>query len=378
MRDGSKDRQKKTVAKPEASRRVSLKQLAAHLGLNPATVSVVLNDVPGRSIPEATRKRIKAAAKRMNYEPSLLARSFRSQRSLTIGILVPELGDGYHSEVMSGIGDQLINAGYFYLTAHHRHRKDLIEDYTRMLVGRGAQGIIAIDTAIKHATSVPVVAIAGHRRIKGVTNVVLDHSRAAELALNHLYSLGHRQIAFMHGQVFSSDSDVRWKSLVEVAAKMGLEIKPELVIGLDRDTSSPGLGYPVVQQLQATRLPFTALVAFNDISAIGAIRAFQDIQLRVPADISVIGFDDIKAAAFVVPGLTTIRQPLAEIGRIATQALLDRIHGTDIARDEIVVEPTLIIRESTGQVKLSSQLERSTKNARTNVKIHPTLVDIQR
>lgn len=378
MRDGSKDRQKKTVAKPEASRRVSLKQLAAHLGLNPATVSVVLNDVPGRSIPEATRKRIKAAAKRMNYEPSLLARSFRSQRSLTIGILVPELGDGYHSEVMSGIGDQLINAGYFYLTAHHRHRKDLIEDYTRMLVGRGAQGIIAIDTAIKHATSVPVVAIAGHRRIKGVTNVVLDHSRAAELALNHLYSLGHRQIAFMHGQVFSSDSDVRWKSLVEVAAKIGLEIKPELVIGLDRDTSSPGLGYPVVQQLQATRLPFTALVAFNDISAIGAIRAFQDIQLRVPADISVIGFDDIKAAAFVVPGLTTIRQPLAEIGRIATQALLDRIHGTDIARDEIVVEPTLIIRESTGQVKLSSQLERSTKNARTNVKIHPTLVDIQR
>jgi DNA-binding LacI/PurR family transcriptional regulator len=378
MRDGSKDRQKKTVAKPEASRRVSLKQLAAHLGLNPATVSVVLNDVPGRSIPEATRKRIKAAAKRMNYEPSLLARSFRSQRSLTIGILVPELGDGYHSEVMSGIGDQLINAGYFYLTAHHRHRKDLIEDYTRMLVGRGAQGIIAIDTAIKHATSVPVVAIAGHRRIKGVTNVVLDHSRAAELALNHLYSLGHRQIAFMHGQVFSSDSDVRWKSLVEVAAKIGLEIKPELVIGLDRDTSSPGLGYPVVQQLQATRLPFTALVAFNDISAIGAIRAFQDIQLRVPADISVIGFDDIKAAAFVVPGLTTIRQPLAEIGRIATQALLDRIHGTDIARDEIVVEPTLIIRESTGQVKLSSQLERSTKNARTKVKIHPTLVDIQR
>ena len=330
---------------------MSLKQLAAYLGLNPATVSVVLNDVPGRSIPQATRDRIKAAAKQMNYEPSLLARSFRSQQTLTIGILVPELGDGYHTEVMSGIGDQLINAGYFYFTAHHRHRKDLIEDYTRMLLGRGAQGIIAIDTAIRHAIPVPVVAVAGHRRIKGVTNVVLDHARAAELALAHLYSLGHRQIAFMHGQRFSSDSDVRWKSLVEVAAKLGLQVKPELVVNLDRDTSSPELGYPVVQQLKASRQPFTALVAFNDISAIGAIRALQDAKMRVPSDVSVIGFDDIKAAAFVMPGLTTIRQPLAEIGRIATQTLLDRIHGSDTPQGEIIVEPTLVIRESTGPAK---------------------------
>ncbi|MFC5863209.1 LacI family DNA-binding transcriptional regulator [Acidicapsa dinghuensis] len=363
MRDDPKGKQKKTVAKSEARRRVNLKELAAHLGLNPATVSVVLNNVPGRSIPQATRERIKAAAKQLNYEPNLLARSFRSQRTHTIGILVPELGDGYHNEVMSGIGDQLINAGYFYFTAHHRHRQDLIEDYTRMLVGRGAQGIIAIDTAIKHATSVPVVAVAGHRPIDGVTNVVLNHRRAAELALTHLYSLGHRQIAFMHGQLFSSDSDVRWKSLVEVAAKMDLEIKPEMVVRLDRDTSSPELGYPVVQQLQATRQPFTALVAFNDISAIGAIRALQDIKMRVPGDVSVIGFDDIKAAAFVMPRLTTIHQPLGEIGRIATQALLDRLHSAESSRSEIIVEPTLVVRESTGPVKKSSAMEPSTTKA---------------
>src|SRR5271156_3079813 len=130
---------------PPKNEPIGLKQLAEYLGLNPATVSVVLNEVPGRSIPKVTRDRIKAAAKQMNYEPSLLARSFRSQRSHIIGILVPELGDGYHTEVMSGIGDQLINEGYFYFTAHHRHRKSLIGDYARMLVGRGAQGIIAID-----------------------------------------------------------------------------------------------------------------------------------------------------------------------------------------------------------------------------------------
>jgi DNA-binding LacI/PurR family transcriptional regulator len=351
MKDSPAKKRPQKIVVPEGHQRVSLKQLAAHLGLNPATVSVVLNDVPGRSIPQATRDRIKAAARQMNYEPSLLARSLRSQRTLTIGILVPELGDGYHTEVMSGIGDQLINAGYFYFTAHHRHQKNLVEDYTRMLVGRGAQGIIAIDTALEHPISVPVVAVAGHRPIDGVTNVVLDHARAAELVLTHLYSLGHRQIAFMHGQRFSSDSDARWRGLVEVAGRLGLEIKQELVISLDRDITSPELGYPVVQQLLATRQPFTALVAFNDISAIGAIRALQDVHLRVPRDVSVIGFDDIKGAAFALPRLTTIRQPLAEIGRIATQSLLNRIHGTAIARDEIVVEPQLIIRESTGPVR---------------------------
>jgi LacI family transcriptional regulator len=352
MKDSATETQKKVTVQPAFHQPVSLKQLAAELGLNPSTVSVVLNDVPGRSIPQVTRDRIKAMAKAMDYQPSLLARSLRNRRTLTIGILVPELGDGYHTQVMSGIGDQLIAAGYFYFTAHHRHQKSLVEEYTRMLIGRGAQGIIAIDTLLEHPIPVPVVAVAGHQHIEGVTNVVLDHARAAELALTHLYSLGHREIAFMRGQPFSSDSDERWKGLVASAKRLGIEIKPELVITLDRDMSSPELGYPVVQQLLATRKPFTALVTFNDISAMGSIRALQDSGLRVPADVSVIGFDDIKAAAYTMPRLTTINQPLAEIGRIATQCLLNRIHDTATPRDEIMVEPKLVVRESTGPVKV--------------------------
>jgi LacI family transcriptional regulator len=330
---------------------VSLKQLAAHLGLDPATVSVVLNDVPGRSIPQRTRDRIKAAALELNYHPNLLARSLRSRETKTIGILVPELGDGYHTQVTSGIGDCLIQSGYFYFTAHHRHKPELIEEYTRMFIGRGAQGIIAVDTLLEHPISVPVVAVAGHRRIKGITNVALDHHRAAELTLSHLYSLGHRQIAFMRGQPFSSDSNARWKGLVSVAADLGFAIRPELVVTLDRDISSPELGYPVVQQLLATGTPFSALVAFNDISAIGAIRALQDANLRVPADVSVIGFDDIKAAGFTLPRLSTIHQPLEEFGRIASEYLLGRIKGKLPLRQEIAVHPTLVVRESTGPVR---------------------------
>jgi LacI family transcriptional regulator len=355
MKDSSTTKRTRKPTSPAARQPVSLKQLAAHLGLDPSTVSVVLNDVPGRSIPQATRDRIKAAAVEMNYQPSLLARSLRSRSTQTIGILVPELGDGYHTQVMSGIGDQLISAGYFYFIAHHRHQASLIEEYTRMFIGRRAQGIMAIDTLLDHPISIPVVAVAGHRHIAGVTNVVVDHARAAELTLTHLYSLGHRQIAFMRGQPFSSDSDERWKGLVAVAKKLGLEIKPELVVSLDRDMFSPELGYPVVQQLLSTRKPFTALVTFNDISAIGAIRALHDFNLRVPADVSVIGFDDIKAAAYTMPRLTTINQPLEEIGRIATQSLLNRIHGTAISRNVITVEPKLVVRESTGPVKMSAR-----------------------
>jgi LacI family transcriptional regulator len=350
MKDKAKPR-RAAEAVPSDYRPVSLKELAAHLGLNPATVSVVLNDVPGRSIPQSTRDRIKAAAREMNYQPSLLARSLRNRRTNTIGILVPELGDGYHTQVMSGIGDQLIQEGYFYFTAHHRHQQKLIEEYTRMFIGRGAQGIIAVDTALEHPTPVPMVAVAGHRAIAGVTNVQLDHAAAAEMTIQHLVSLGHKQIAVMRGQSFSSDSDSRWRELEGAAKRAGLKIRPELVVTLARDMSSPELGYPVVQQMVATGIPFTALVAFNDISAIGAVRALQDLNLRVPENVSVIGFDDIPAAAYTLPRLTTIRQPLAELGRVATKRLLERIQDLNTTTDDILVEPELVVRESTGPVQ---------------------------
>jgi DNA-binding LacI/PurR family transcriptional regulator len=337
---------------------IGLKTLARYLDLNPATVSVVLNEVPGRSIPQATRERIKAAAKELNYQPSLLARSLRSRRTQTIGILVPELGDGYHTQVMSGIGDHLMDAGYSYFTAHHRHQKNLVEQYSQLLLGRGAEALIAIDTALEHPFPVPVVAVAGHRPIAGVTNVLLDHHLAAELALTHLHSLGHRHIAFMRGQPFSSDSDDRWRSIVAVAQEIGIIIKPELVLQLDRDISSPELGYPIITKLVSSGERFTALVSFNDMAAIGAIRALQDLGFRVPADVSVIGFDDIKLAAFSNPRLTTIRQPLSNMGKIAAQCVLNRLHGLERFRDQVMVEPELVVRESTQAVVKSTKIFR--------------------
>jgi DNA-binding LacI/PurR family transcriptional regulator len=350
---------------PSKNGPVTLKQLAQHLGLDPTTVSVVLNEVPGRAIPHVTRDRIKAAARKFNYRPSLLARSLRNRKTQTIGILAPELSDGYHTQVMSGIGDHLMAAGYFYFTAHHRHRKALIDEYIEMLLGRGVEGLIAIDTALERSFPVPAACVAGHRVVEGVTNVVLDHRFAAELTLSHLQCLGHRHIAFMRGQPFSSDSDERWTSICQTAKTMGVTIDPELVVELTRDVSSPELGYPVVQALLAGGKKFTAIVAFNDMSAIGTVRALQDFGLRVPEDVSVIGFDDISAASFNNPRLTTIRQPLSNMGRIAAQSVLNRIHQSEQFRKEVSVEPELVVRESTARARTRKRSQGS-KDSKPN------------
>lgn len=332
---------------PPKNSHISLKMLAEYLDLSPATVSFVLNNAPNRSIPQVTRDRVKAAAKKFGYQPNMIARSLRGTNTCTVGILLPVLGEGYHAQVLSGAGDVLMREGYFFFTAHHRHRKDLVAEYPRLLRSRGVEGILAIDTHLDGPPSSPTVAVAGHEEIPGVTNIVLDSHRAAELALGHLHRLGHRQIVFMRGQDFSSDTHARWKATLAVARSLGLEVAPDLTIHLDKDMQSPELGYPGIQQLLMRRRDFTAVVSFNDISAIGCIRALHDGGLRVPEDVSVVGFDDIQAAGYHVPSLTTIRQPLQAMGALAATTLLKKI-AHERQPDLLRVDPELIVRESTG------------------------------
>src|SRR5580692_3378639 len=243
-------------------RPISLKILGEYLDLSPATISLVLNNAPGvRSIPQETRDRVLAAARKFDYRPSFYARSLRRKQSFSVGVLVPELSDGYSVLVMDGIEEVLLEEGYFYLTASHRRKADLIEEYPRLLMDRSVEGFIVIDTALQHSLPLPVIAVAGHKPLPGVTRILLDHRRAAELTLRHLHQLGHRQIAFMRGQAFSSDSEDRWKSLMAVAKELGIEVLPELVVQLEQNLSSPELGYPVVQELLTQKRLFTALVS---------------------------------------------------------------------------------------------------------------------
>ena len=343
---------KKTSSPPETGRRVNLKILAEYLDLSPATVSFVLNNSPGRSIPPATRERVKAAAGKFGYQPSVIARSLQGLKTQTIGILLPELGEGYHSQVLSGAAEVLMREGYFFFTAHHRHRKDLVEKYPRLLQARGVDGILAIDTHLDGVLPIPTVTVAGHTALPGVTNVLLDHHRAAELALGHLYQLGHRRIAYMRGHACSSDSMTRWQSTLQVARSLSLNVAKELTVRLDKDLNTPELGYPGIQELLMRRRDFTALLCFNDVSAIGSMRALHDAGLRVPEDVSVLGFDDIQAARYTVPSLTTIRQPLEQMGKLAASLLLKKLIP-DTQPETIKVDPELIVRESTSPARIT-------------------------
>lgn len=329
---------------------VTLKVLAEFLDLAPATVSLVINRSPAAvSIPDATKARIFAAAEKLNYRANYMARSLRHQRSFTVGVVVPEISEGYAALVMSGIEDYLLQEGYFYFVVSHRHRPDLTEEYPQILLERAVEGIIAVDTPCEGPLPVPAISVSGHKEVPGVTNILLDHAKAAELALKHLWQLGHRRIAFIKGQSFSSDTEPRWNAIQETAKEIGIAIDPKLTGQLEGDSSSPALGYEVTKGLLAAGETFTALFAFNDVSAIGAIRAIRETGRKVPEDVSIVGFDDIQSAAFQNPALTTVRQPLRRMGELAAQTLLQIISKSRNGRaaKSILVEPGLIVREST-------------------------------
>ncbi|WP_082661616.1 LacI family DNA-binding transcriptional regulator [Terracidiphilus gabretensis] len=342
---------------------INLRMLAEHLGLSQTTISLVLNNSPSaRSIPNETRERVRKAARDLNYRPNYFARSLRQSRSMSVGVLAPDLSEGYFTRVMSGVVAELTAAHYFYFTACHDWNKELIEQYPRMLVERAVDGFLLLNTPAETIqVPVPVVAISAHSSGSNVTNIVLDHESAANQALTHLYSLGHRNIAFMRGPRAIPDSEFRWESIQKVARGMGLKIDPSHVVRMDAEgwsmkagqhTMAPEIGYRPMKALLERSRDFTAIFCFNDIAAIGAIRALKDVGLGVPDDVSVVGFDDIQSAAFSTPSLTTVRQPLTEMGRRGAQLLLERIaHKDREYAVEITMAPELIVRESTGAAK---------------------------
>src|SRR5271157_788634 len=223
---------------------VTLKSLALHLDLTAGTVSSVLNNSPAsRSIPERTRKRILEAALEFNYRPNFLARSLRVRRSYTVGVIAEEISDPYGATVISGIETVLRKNNFFFLTVVHRHDDKLIRSYSQLLLTRGAEGIITIDTSIDQQPTLPTVAVAGHQDVPNVTNIILDHHCAARLVLQHLFDLGHRHIAFFRGPSSSSDSTARWKAIQGAAAELNLPIHPELVFQLEDTSNISDIGY---------------------------------------------------------------------------------------------------------------------------------------
>jgi len=335
---------------PFPGRSVALKELSAYLGLSPSTVSRVINGgAKEHRIAEETQRRVLEAAAQFGYAANVIARSLRQKRTYTVGVLVPEISEGYSTAVLSGIEDALLKEGLFYFVASHRHHAELLEAYPRLMISRAVDGIIAVDTKLSENIPVPVVAVSGHWHNQLSISVELDHRQAAHLALEHLQKLGHERIAFIKGQAFSSDTSRRWRAIREVAGKLGITIFPELTVQLKSPDPGPEPGHLATQELLSHGSQFSAIFSFNDVSAIGAISALREAGLQVPRDISIVGFDDVLFAATSHPPLTTVRQPLRQMGQIAAVTLLGLIRndGSHTPGSVVTVYPELVVRKST-------------------------------
>jgi DNA-binding LacI/PurR family transcriptional regulator len=344
---------KNSIPAAPVKKRTSLKDLASHLGLSQTTISFVLNDAPlAKNLSEETRRRVLEAARQFNYRPSYFALNLNKSGSDSVGVMSPDYSEGFFTVVMGGVERYLLSKHFVYFTASHYWKPKLIREYSQLLIKRGVEGLLLLNSNADFESIVPVVTVAGHLERIGVTNIILDHVAAARMAIRHLYQNGHRKIAFMKGHRHVMDTEYRWNAMMEIAREFGVQPTPERIVQMRTSAWSPEVGYePAKRLIDATR-DFTALVCFNDTAAIGAIRALHDAGLKVPQDISVIGFDDIVGAPFHVPSLTTIRQPLAKMGRLAATILLDRIANPDKQYPPtIIVKPKLIVRESTGPAK---------------------------
>jgi DNA-binding LacI/PurR family transcriptional regulator len=337
-------------APPQA---VNLRALAQYLELSPATVSLVLNNSPaGKAISQPTRERVIAAAAKLNYRPNFIARSLRQSKTMSVGVLTPDLSEGYFTLVMKGIDEFLTRSSYVYLTSIHHSNADLIAEYPLALMSRSVDGFLFLNTPSVAALPLPIVAVSGPRGIPGVTNVVLDHHAAAELALGHLRQLGHRRIAIMRGPSQRPDAEHRWLAYTHVARQLGLTIPPQAHLQLQDIASSPEPACIAVRDLLSRFRDFTALLCWNDIAAIGALSAIREAGLSIPGDISVLGFDDIISAGYQSPKLTTVRQPLEEMGRLGAELLLKKItQPADTFPAEVVARPELVVRESTAAAR---------------------------
>ncbi len=342
---------------------VTIRDVAKESGFSSTTVSIVLNDAPlARYIPAATKKRIEHAAKRLGYRPNLFARSLRSKRSQTLGVMVFDINDPYCTPILRGIENSLYASSYLPILTDVHNDRARFERYLEMLFDRRVEALILLANwlfvdvdvlADLEKSSIPTVMIGRELSTDSVSSVIVDNERGAYMALEHLYALGHRKVAFIRGPKTLGDSAPRWQGIRRFAKMAELELDPRLILDLpeSRDPiSSLEAGYRLTDELLKRKRAFTALMAFDDMTAFGAIRALAHAGLRVPEHCSVMGFDDVAVASSYTPALTTIRQPMEDMGNTAVSIAMDGINAVLEKREVVAVHrrlaPELAVRES--------------------------------
>lgn len=344
---------------------VTIKDVAKKSGFSPSTVSLVLNDAPlARYIPEKTKKQIRQAVEALGYRPNVFARGLRSNRSHTVGVIVFDITDPYCTQILQGIENALHGSGYLPILTDIQNKSVRFKQVVEMLLDRRVDGLITIANSLSlqvdflaalEKLETPVVIIGRKLEQDSFSSVVVNNEAGARLGMEHLVGLGHRRIAFIKGPKVIVDSKQRWKGIRAAARKLGLELDPKLVVDLKRPVLCYEDGYKLTKRLLKDQRSFTAIFAFDDMTAWGVIRALNEEGLKVPEDCSVVGFDDLPTSAFCTPPLTTIRQPMDSLGSIGVEILLDGItallNKSKLSPQLQQVEPELVVRDSTARVK---------------------------
>lgn len=345
---------------------VTLLDVARACGFSVSTVSIVLSEAPlSQNVAASTREQIRAMALQLGYHPDAYARSLRRRRSQTIAVLAYDLSDPFCIPIVRGIQTGLHPGGYLPLLMDAQTQRRLFDSYLKMVLERRAEGVIVIASWIFEEADlladieknhVPIVILGRDLTSRNVSSVLVDNEAGGVLAMRHLVDLGHRRIGVIRGPEELFDSEPRWIGLQRVAAEAGIQLDARLVFQLpnlvDPMSGFEG-GMHFARQMLASRVPFTAVLAFDDLTALGAVRGLTDSGVHVPADCSVLGFDDVLPAVVATPAITTIRQPLREMGLLAAEGVLkairDREKGTRLAAELHKATPELIVRMSTAR-----------------------------
>jgi LacI family transcriptional regulator len=358
-----KRQQKEGKVPQRKSSHVTLQDVARTCGFAASTVSIVLSEAPlSRNIAAATRDRIRAAAQELGYYPDAYARSLRRRRSQTIGVLAYDLSDPFCIPTMRGIQAGLQAADYLPLLMDAQAQRARFDGYLQMILERRAEGVIVIASWIFEETNlladleknyVPVMIVGRDLTSRGISSVLVDNEAGGALAMHHLTKLGHRRIAVIRGPEELFDSEPRWAGVQRAALEAGIRLDPKLVFqlpGLVDPTSGFEGGLHFSRQMLALGRKFTAVVAFDDLTALGVVRGLTEAGLRVPEDFSVLGFDDVLPAEVATPGITTIRQPLKEMGLQAAKWMLEALERkVDRAPRLYEASPELVVRTSSAR-----------------------------
>ncbi len=357
--DGTRER----AARAQA---VTMRDVARECGFSPTTVSIALNDAPlARYLPAETKARIRKAARKLGYRPNPFARSLVSHRSQLIGVMVFDVTDPWCTPILRGIEKTLYGSSYVPIFTDSHNDSTRFERYLEMLLDRRVEGLVIVANWLfldidvlgdLRKRDIPTVLIGRELGISSISSVVLDNEAGGFLGLKHLYDLGHRNIAFIRGPEPLADTGPRWKGIRSFAEQAGLDLDPARIVDLpasaDPASSFEG-GRALAEELLRRGGRFTALMAFDDMSALGAMRALARAGIGVPGECSVIGFDDIGPASLCTPALTTVRQPMELMGCMAASSVVEEATAAHARRRAAAVhrtvEPELVVRETTAR-----------------------------